>query len=529
MPTLFEAFAGSLVRAGVRQAFVVASVHNLELLERLVDAGVIVTAARSELGAAYMADGHARVSGTPTLVVTSTGPGAGNAVGAYATAAKDGAAVIHVASTHARRPAHALHDVPEQIDWMRAMGRPVHDVAGTGLQSLAEALGARAWPFAVLVPSADRPAHDPPTPRVERPDPGVAVVGDALAPWLQADRRLLWIGGGARGVDRTCLVELAERSGASVVTSVQGKDLFPAEHPQLVSWTLNDRELAALASTSEVALVLGSRLTELSCTSWVRPFPSRVVRVGWTDEIPAFPDCETVNVRADAADAVAVALEALRSGRAPASDHGARVASEVDAVLASRDRSGIEHRYLDAVASVLEPGDTLVCDMTKLAFWSIGGMTLPADVRYLFPGLLAMGFGLPAALGASLASPGAHVVALVGDGGLVSILSELDLAAEWPGRVSVVLCDDDGYHILRPNMNDEVGPAVCEFPGPRWSVVAAACGATCIEVADAHELAAVLGQAHAGVRIVRIDARGIGTGWRRASRRPAAHDRQRQR
>jgi acetolactate synthase I/II/III large subunit len=129
-----------------------------------------------------------------------------------------------------------------------------------------------------------------------------------------------------------------------------------------------------------------------------------------------------------------------------------------------------------------------------------------------------MGFGLPAALGASLVVPDAHTVLLVGDGGLISILSELDLAAGWPGRVTAVLSDDDGYHILRPNMNDEVGPTVCEFAGPRWEMLAAACGAGYAEAPDPDALAARLREPHEGVRLVRVDATGVGLGWRRATR-----------
>jgi acetolactate synthase-1/2/3 large subunit len=156
--------------------------------------------------------------------------------------------------------------------------------------------------------------------------------------------------------------------------------------------------------------------------------------------------------------------------------------------------------------------------MTKLAFWTIGGLVVPDGARYLFPGLLAMGFGLPAALGASVASRGAHVIAVVGDGGLVSILSELDLAAGWPGRVTVVLCDDDGYHILRPNMNDELGPTVCEFAGPRWEALASAFGIDYAEAPDPEALCTLLAESHEGVRIVRVDAGSVGLGWRRATR-----------
>jgi acetolactate synthase-1/2/3 large subunit len=234
--------------------------------------------------------------------------------------------------------------------------------------------------------------------------------------------------------------------------------------------------------------------------------------------VPAVAETETTVVRVDAAAAGDVAIDAFRSGRAPASGFGGEAGAKAAAICASRERTNLEHRYVDAIVSALRPGDTFVCDMTKLAFWTIGGMVVPEGVRYLYPGLLAMGFGLPAALGASLVAPDAHTVLLVGDGGLVSILSELDLAAGWPGRVSVVLADDDGYHILRPNMNDEVGPTVCEFAGPRWEMLAAACGAGYAEAPDPDALAALLGEPHAGVRLLRVDATDISLSWRRATR-----------
>jgi acetolactate synthase-1/2/3 large subunit len=242
------------------------------------------------------------------------------------------------------------------------------------------------------------------------------------------------------------------------------------------------------------------------------------VRVAYSDEVPAFAETETTVVRVDAGAAADLAIDAFRDGRATSSDFGVEVGAKAAAICASRDRTNLEHRYVDAIASALRPGDIFVCDMTKLAFWTIGGMVVPEGVRYLYPGLLAMGFGLPAALGASLVAPDAHTVLLVGDGGLVSILSELDLAAGWPGRVSVVLADDDGYHILRPNMNDEVGPTVCEFAGPRWEMLAAACGAGYAEAPDPDALAALLGEPHAGVRLLRVDATDISLSWRRATR-----------
>ncbi len=212
MPTLFEALVSGFTRAGVRQAFVVASVHNLGC-----SSGSMPTESPSprpvrSSGPRTWPTGHARVSGTPTLVVTSTGPGAGNAIGAFSVAAKDGAAVIHVSTANDRRPAHALHYVPEQVEWMRAMGCNVHDVAHSGLASVLRALDDATWPFGVVVPSEDSTLDDAAPVSDDHDDRRADVDEGPLAPWLAAGNRMLWIGGGARGVGTDRLVELVERA-----------------------------------------------------------------------------------------------------------------------------------------------------------------------------------------------------------------------------------------------------------------------------------------------------------------------------
>src|SRR5439155_10300628 len=121
---------------------------------------------------------------------------------------------------------------------------------------------------------------------------------------------------------------------------------------------------------------------------------------------------------------------------------------------------------LDAIGSCLEAGDIVACDMTKLSFWALVALDLPDGVGWQFPGLLTMGFGLPAGLGAAHARPGSHVVVIIGDGGLRSMLQELDAARNVTGRVSVILADDDGYHLLRPMVDERLGRELCESPGP---------------------------------------------------------------
>ena len=249
----------------------------------------------------------------------------------------------------------------------------------------------------------------------------------------------------------------------------------------------------------------------------MRAFPGRLVRVGFSHEVPPFEGVQTQLLPIDAG-MVVDALDARLAARGAAPPpHGVACGDEARALRGGRDRSGAEHAWLDAIASALRPGDVVACDMTRLSFWAIGGLALPDGARFLFPGLLAMGFGLPAALGAGRAAPDAHVVAVVGDGGLLAALPELDLAARWPARVTIVLADSDGYHMLRPSMSDRVGPIVCEFTGPRWDQLAAACGAGYERAPDPSTLSEILASRHTGVRVAHLDASGIGLGWRRST------------
>ena len=152
-----------------------------------------------------------------------------------------------------------------------------------------------------------------------------------------------------------------------------------------------------------------------------------------------------------------------------------------------------------------------------MAFWAIGGARLPAGARFIFPGLLSMGFGVPAAVGAVWARPRSRAVALTGDGSLLSVLPALDDAARAPGRLSIVLMDDDGYGILRPRASASVAGDLCSFEGPDWRGVAASFGIGYEEVGHPGNLAAALDRRADAACLLRIDGSGVARGgWAEA-------------
>ena len=92
-----ELVLDSLKAAGVDTLFGIISVHNIPIFDAIArEGGVRVVPARTEHGAAAMADGFARSSGRLAAVVTSTGVGAANAAGPLLEAFVASSPVIHI-------------------------------------------------------------------------------------------------------------------------------------------------------------------------------------------------------------------------------------------------------------------------------------------------------------------------------------------------------------------------------------------------------------------------------------------------
>ena len=130
-----------LAACKVSTAFGVASVHNLPMLDAVGRRNAIrFIMARGEMGAAHMADGHARASGGLGVVFSSTGPGAANAVGGLVEARFAGTPVLHIASqTLTRfldREMGTVHDAYDQLAMLRSVSKSAYRV-----KSAQQALG----------------------------------------------------------------------------------------------------------------------------------------------------------------------------------------------------------------------------------------------------------------------------------------------------------------------------------------------------------------------------------------------------
>ena len=152
-----------LARSGVDVVFGIPSVHNLPIYDAIRrDGRIRAIGARHEQGAVGAADGFARTTGRLGVCLTSTGPGAANAMGAQLEACVSSSPVLHLTgqidSRFLGKHRGFIHEVPDQLAMMATLSKASHRppspgaIAATITQAVVEAMTSRRGPVSVEIP-----------------------------------------------------------------------------------------------------------------------------------------------------------------------------------------------------------------------------------------------------------------------------------------------------------------------------------------------------------------------------------------
>jgi acetolactate synthase-1/2/3 large subunit len=483
-----------LAAEGVTTVFGLPGVHNLAFWEALGPARPRIVGVRHEQTTVYAADGLARASGGLGVALTTTGPGAANAVAAFGEAAASGSPVVLIASevsTELRRPGTQrgiLHEMSDQGALFEPLAKAVY--RPTSPLAAVEAV-ARAAAFAMTSPrgpayvgipvdvlGAGLPDDGRPLPsaRTAEPlQPTSADVEAALRELAAADRPMLWVGGGAvqsGAVD--AVAELAARLGAPVLTTYAARGLFAPGHPLLVDLPPHEPETADLLASADLLVALGTAFDGMTTKNWTLRLPPRLLAVntdpahltsGYTADLGIVAD-----VRAFC-DALAVRLR----GREPWADSVFRLGPQVRARLAADPRTADGIGLAGAVGEAWGARGPVLCDMAVAGYWVGGYASMAAPRRMQYPvGWGTLGYALPASVGAALAGAG-PVLVVCGDGGAAMAIGELATLAQERLPVTVLVVDDGGYGMLRYDQR-AAGHAErgVDLAGPDWVALAAA-------------------------------------------------------
>jgi acetolactate synthase-1/2/3 large subunit len=513
--TVADALVRRLCDHGVRHVFGYPGGQLTPIYDALARQSAIRhVLARDEQAAAFMADGYARATGRPGVCLAVCGPGVYNAATPLATSFTDSIPVLlvsgQVASTRRGLRSGCYHE-NEQLDAAATLTKYQTcvlqgDAVGLHIdRCFEEMVAGRPGPALLEVPLdvqrqdlAGSPAPPlPPPSRPPPPDPEqVVALARLLATWK---RPLLLAGGGVVSAGAEALLgRLAERLGSPVFTTFMGKCALSSEHPLKVGlpWrqatsdlTNMESLMSPLFAEADGLLAVGCRFTQAATGGWVlRPPPSLAQIDVDQDEIGRHYRADA-GVCADAALTLHALLDALPPRPRPP--------------WAPPPRPGPPWRLpgLDLIGPLrraLPRDGIVVADITRLSYMMLAEFPVYEPRTFLHPaGFVAMGYGIPAALGAQAAFPSRPVVAVVGDGCFLMSGMELATAVQEKLPVVVVLVNDGSLTLIKAIQQRRYEGRFLgvDLLNPDFQLLARAFGVRSWQVRDDAGFAAALRQA----------------------------------
>ncbi|MGH2353751.1 MAG: thiamine pyrophosphate-binding protein [Chloroflexota bacterium] len=519
-----ELIVDALVKAGVRHAFGIAGVHNLPVYDALAQRGQIESyVTRHEQGAAFMADGYARVAGTPGVALVTTGPGLTNAVTPLAGAWSDSVPLL-VIGTAGELPLLGkykgyLHEYKDQHGVMEAAAGArlvdrTEDLERATLEALVRMQTGRSRPMTLEVPidvlaaSAEvAPAEIPPIPPPVAPDRDA--VRRAAQMLREARYPLLFAGGGvARAGGSDLLLTLAETLRAPVLSSISGKGAIPDSSLWAAgcTWRTSSGPTDGYPDAwrkADAGLVVGSRLTGMSTRAWRLPLPERLAHL----DVDASEMSKSYPVEERLVGDARLGLELLLAEVERLGGTGASRWNPQE-IRDARDADGDagEQKCPEAIQIVrglrqaLPDDGILACDQAIACYWAVRHFHVQRPRRFLYPaGSASLGFGLPVGIGAQVAAPGTPVCVLAGDGGFLFTGTELATAVQYDLPLAIVICNDNAYGMIKAAQERRYDGRVIdtELRNPDFVAYGRAFGAYAERLAGPEDLAGALAAAWA--------------------------------
>jgi acetolactate synthase-1/2/3 large subunit len=450
--------------------------HMIDSIDRL-GASRIVTV-RHEQAASFAADAYGRLTGFPGVALATSGPGAVNLLTGMGGCHFDSSPAVFLTGQVNRdeqKGDRAIRQLGFQETDVVAMAAPITKAAWRAERpgdapsildrAFVLALEGRPGPVLVDIPmdvqraELDVDAPIPAAPRHPSPvDPeAVAEMLDRLA---AAERPLILAGGGVRASGAIVAFRaFARRARVPVVHSLMAVDVLPYDHMLRVGMigSYGNRWANMAIARSDLLIVLGSRLD-------VRQTGARADEFGRGRAI-VHVDCEAGEINNRVKDCHAIiahlkdfleaATEATKSATLPRRDAWlaelVRLRREWPDTAELAGVPGINpNAFLHDLARRSGMASAYAVDVGQHQMWAAQSLELGADQRFLTSGGMgAMGFALPAAIGAAFANTGRPVVMIAGDGGFQLNLQELQTVVHDRLPIKMVVLNNGCHGMVR--------------------------------------------------------------------------------
>lgn len=474
MTTGAHLLARALKAEGIDTVFTLVGDHILPLVDALEDEGVKLIDTRHEAAALHMADAYTRVTGRPSVALTTGGPGHANAVAGLPMAwmAETPLVFISGAPESYLQGMWNAQEVP-QVDMARPTVKGAWEILDARRipeyvnRAFRTAAGGRPGPVYLSVPVdvqeqqiADAVAEDYRPQTASRATASPEDVDRALDLLRGAERPVAIAGGAAWfSLSRNGLANFIETTKTPLFTVELSRGLLSDEHPLCFGYA--DRalnETYRLVSQSDVVLLLGKKLDArigfgqppsiAASAKIIQVEPSHeAVGVNRTADVALVGDIGAIvgQLAERAKDRPWLDrpwVEELRRSAAETRAKWYAAAAEAEAIHPLHVAQEVEALLRDDAMVIVDGGDYVQWPRLYLKARRPGGWLRLGPLGQL-------GAGLPFALACRYAAPDAQVVLFMGDGSLGFYLAEIDTAIRHNLPVVIVLGNDALWGIDR--------------------------------------------------------------------------------
>jgi len=437
-----------------------------------------------EEGAVHLAEGYARISRKPAVVIGSPGPGGANMLAGLSSAYAEGHPVIALActrrtlTTDPERPgawqATDLVEMARPITKFSALVRKPERLPELVRAAFRAALTGRPGPVFLAIPDemlgrkvdpAKAPIYPPEQYRMTHMGAGdpawISQAADMLAqakrPYLHAGKGVLWADAAAE------FLALGEHLAAGMGTSMGARGVVPEDHPHY--FFLFDMQATSLArNEADVVLVVGSRLGEFDGwgmpPTWGDPSRQKTIQIDVDPHSIGVNRPVDVGIVADAKAALQALLRAIQErveprGKMPDLERYREVSAQtmmqgMEFLTADPENGLNPGQMVFAVRNFFPPESITVLDGGNTTLWGAAYHQIFQPHSFLYSVKMGyLGTGLPFAIGAKLAAPERPVCCITGDGALGFNVMELETALREEAPVIVVVSVDEGWGMER--------------------------------------------------------------------------------
>ncbi|MDZ4060696.1 MAG: acetolactate synthase 2 catalytic subunit [Brevundimonas sp.] len=454
----------TLERLGVEVVFGYPGGAIMPVYDALTGSSLKHILVRHEQGAAFAADAYARASGKVGVCMATSGPGATNLVTGIANAMMDSVPVVCITGNVST--AVMGTDAFQEIDILGVtlplvkhswVVRDPADIPAVIEEAFHIARSGRPGPVLIDLPKDIQVGMTPDGFGFHYPNETMeldhAAVAAAEAMIRAAERPLIYIGGGVKIAGAVeALRAFAERTGIPSLSTLNGLGSLPTDAPGFLGMLGMHGTRAANEAVQEADLliVFGARFDDRA-TGRLAEFAPHAKVVHFDIDPAEIGKLRAAHV-AVAGDLKA-GIEALNPGHLAIDPWVIRCASNARRHAFRYDAPG-EGVYAPALLNELSraAGDSFVaaCDVGQHQMWVAQHCAFSRPEAHLTSGGLgAMGYGLPAGLGAKLAMPQAHVVTVSGDGSFMMNIQELATLRRYGIALKIVLLDNASLGLVR--------------------------------------------------------------------------------